>query len=160
MKSNYICRDFYEMKIEESILPLLGKTAKILDLYIDEKLANAGIPLSKLQFVLLMMISKNNGQPQCNLADISGRFKATFTRNISTLERNNLVTRELSPKDKRIKLIYITEKGEDFRQKSMPIISGIVKEVESEITEGDRAVFVKTLEKIKTTLLEKRLEKK
>jgi len=142
------------MNIEQSILPLLGKTVKFLDLHIEDKFAEAGIPLSKLQFVFLMLISKNDGQPQCNLAEITGRDKTTFTRNISTLERNNLVTRKPSENDKRVKLVFITKLGQELVQKAMPIISEIVGEIESDISEEERAVFVKTLDKIKTKLLE------
>lgn len=142
------------MEIEQCIVPLMGKTVKFLDLHIEEELANTGIPLSKLQFVFLMLISKNDGQPQTQLAEITGRDKTTFTRNINTLERKNLVTRKASKKDKRIKLVYITKLGADFVQKSKPIISEIVTAIEADISKEDRAIFIKTLDKIKTKLLD------
>ena len=147
------------MEIEQSILPRLGKTVKILESHIEDKLSDAGIPLSKLQFVLLMTISKNNGKPQCDLAEITERDKTTFTRNIKTLEQNKLVTRIPSTKDKRQKLISITTLGQDFVQKSKPIISEVVREIESIISKEERDLFVKTLDKIKMKLLEIRNRK-
>ena len=142
------------MNIEQSILPNLGKTVKFLDLLIEDRLAMAGVPLSKLQFVFLMVISRNNGNPQSNLAQLTGRDKTTFTRNINTLERKNLVTRKPSETDKRSKLIYITPTGLELIKKAEPIIEEIIVEIEVDISQQERESFLKTLEKIKTKLID------
>ena len=144
------------MNIEKSILPNLGKTVKFLDLLVEEKLAVAGIPLSKLQFVFLMVISRNNEQPQQNLAALTGRDKTTFTRNINTLERKKLVTRKPSKTDKRIKLICITPLGQQYMQTAMPVVNGIIQEIESDISDAERDSFLITLAKIKNKLQEVR----
>jgi len=144
------------MNIEKSILPNLGKTVKFLDLLVEEKLAAAGIPLSKLQFVFLMIISRNNEQPQQNLAALTGRDKTTFTRNINTLERKKLVTRKPSKTDKRIKLVCITPLGVALMKTAMPVVDGIIHEIESDISEKERESFLITLAKIKNKLQEVR----
>ena len=144
------------MNIEQSIIPLFGKTAKILDLYIEDRLADEGIPLSKLQFIFLMIISKNNGQPQSNLAELTGKCKTTFTRNITTLERKNLVLRDASPVDKRIKLVYIKPIGLEYIQRSRPIIQSIIEEIEEDITTEEKEAFKKTLNKIRQKLIKVR----
>ena len=141
------------MDFEQSILPKLGKTGRILDLHIEEKLSESGIPLSKLQFMFLMTISKNHGKAQNCLADLTGRNKTTFTRNINTLERHKLVTRTAAPDDKRSKLVHITLLGQEYVEKSKPIIHHILDELESAITEKERIQFLLTLDKIKQKLL-------
>lgn len=142
------------MNIEQSILPLIGKTGRILDLHIEDKLAESGIPLSKLQFVFLMVISKNSGQDQNCLAELTRRNKTTFTRNINTLERKKLVLRKSSPDDKRRKLVYLTPLGNDYVERSKPIIKKIITEMELAITPEEREQFIKTLDKIKIKLLQ------
>lgn len=142
------------MKLEDSILPNLGRTAKVLNLLVEEKLHEAGIPLSKLQFVFLRIISENNEQPQNNLAELTGRDKTTFTRNINTLERKNLVERKSSSIDKRVKLVCITPLGVELINKATPIIGYLIDEVEKDITEEERERFLTTLEKIRHKLIE------
>ena len=146
------------MNLENSILPNLGRTAKVLDLMIEDKLFAEGIPISKLQFVFLRIISGNNEQPQSNLAELTGRDKTTFTRNIKTLERKNLVVRTSSSTDKRVKLVCITPKGQELVNKALPFIGEMVAEVEAELSEVERTVFLETLNKIKNKLIEVRIK--
>ncbi len=151
LKPTYICISI--MDIDNHILPFLGKTVKLLDLYIEEELAKNDILLTKMQFVFLMIISKNNNQPQNNLAHLTGRDKTTFTRNISTLEKKGLVKRCLSEQDKRIKLVSITEAGTECLKKAYPIMHSIMYEVELGISEEERTSFMNTLTKIRTKLI-------
>ena len=141
------------MNVENSIIPFLGKTVKFMEFYVEEQFADAGLSLSKIQFVFLKVITENNGQPQNNLAGLTGRDKTTFTRNINTLERKGLVERKLSEQDKRIKLVYITPKGTKALQKADPIIKRIIGEVEEGITDEERESFLKTLTKIRTKVI-------
>lgn len=144
------------MDIEQSILPQLGKTVKFLQLYIEDQLADAGIPLTKLQFIFLKIIDSNKDQPQSSLAELAGRDKTTFTRNINTLERKGLVTRTPSPIDKRNKLVNITPMGKEYILKSNPIIQKIISEIEEDITDDERKSFTQTLTKIRTKLSQKK----
>ena len=142
------------MNIEQSILPLLGKTVKIIDLHIEDELSNENIDITKLQFVFLIVIKKNNGKPQQSLAELTGRDKTTFTRNIATLERKNLVTRQCCHTDKRSKLVHITPLGLEYIEKSKPILIKVINELESAITLDEREQFMSTLQKIKQKSLQ------
>lgn len=137
------------MIIEQSIIPQLGRTVKFLDFYVEEELAKRNIPLSKLQVILLFVISKNNGETQSCLADLTARDKTTFTRNISTLERKKLVYRESSKGDKRIKLVFLSALGKQYLEQAKPIIEKVVSVVEADISEEERERFLATLHKIK-----------
>ena len=139
-------------ELEKSILPHLGKTVKLLDLYIEDQFADAGIPLTKLQYVFLMIIQRNQAQPQNSLAELTGRDKTIFTRNIRTLERKNLVQRDFSPSDRRNKLVSITPLGEKYLELARPILKGIIGETEQDISHEEREKFLETLNKIKSKL--------
>ena len=129
-------------ELEKSILPHLGKTVKLLDLYIEDQFADAGIPLTKLQYVFLMIIQRNQAQPQNSLAELTGRDKTTFTRNIRTLERKNLVQRDFSPSDRRNKLVSITPLGEEYLELARPILKAIIGETEKDISREEREKFL------------------
>ena len=148
MRSIFVVR----MNIEDSILPQLGKTVRLLDFYIEDQFAHAGIELTKLQFVFLMVIKNNNGQPQNKLAQHTGRDRTTFTRNIATIEKKGLVNRQPSPLDKRIKLVSITPKGLEVIAQAKPIIQQIITDLESDISTTQRQQFLHTLEQIKQKL--------
>ena len=140
------------MHLDYSFIPQLGKTTKLLDLYVEDKLSNSGIPLSKLQFDLLKIISKHQGKNQCTMAELSGRDKTTFTRIIGTLERKDLVERNISRNDKRVKEVSITKSGEELLKKSNPIVTEILNEIESELSSLERDQFLGTLKIIKNKL--------
>lgn len=142
------------MNIENSIPVHLGKTVKLLDHYIEDRLAIAGIPLSRLQFVFLMIISKNDGAAQCTLAELTERDKTTYTRNIKTLESKKFVTRKPSLKDKRVNLVHITPLGSDLLQKARLIVGEVIKEVESDFSAQEKELLIITLDKIKSKVLQ------
>ena len=146
-------------KLEQSIMPRMGATVGLLGQVVENSIALSGISLSKLQFVILKNIAHNNGANQCNLAFLSGRDKTTFTRNIKTLERKQLVERKTSHVDRRVKEVYITPTGRQYLEMAEPIISNIVDEIESTITTEERQQFLNTLQKLqrKLTSLDKSL---
>lgn len=144
------------MKLEDSILPYLGKTMKMLDMYIEDQLTVKNIPLSRLQFVFLLNISRNEGETQGCLAQMVARDKTTFTRNMSTLEKKGLIMRKSSSQDKRSKQIYLTDSGKDFLDRSKPIIEEIMEMIEEGISADERTAFIDTINKIKNKLIEKR----
>ncbi len=140
------------MDTKSSIIPQLGKTAKLIDHYLESQLNDAGIPLTKIQFIILMVINKHGGQHQGCLATLVGKDKTTFTRNISTLERKKLVERTMCIDDKRAKNVSITEAGRDYLELAKPIMTKIFKDFESDISTKEKEQFIHILNKIKLKL--------
>jgi DNA-binding MarR family transcriptional regulator len=99
-----------------------------------------------------MIIQRNQAQPQNSLAELTGRDKTTFTRNIRTLERKKLVQRDCSLSDRRNKLVSITPLGEKYLELARPILKGIIGETEQDISHEEREKFLETLNKIKSKL--------
>lgn len=141
-----------EIELDNSILPWLGKTMKMLGNYVEDEFNEAGIPITRIQFVTLKIISKNGDLPQNNLAFLCGRDKTTFTRNLNILERKQLVQRCVSTEDKRIKLISITPKGTQMLKQAQPIINKIMSSIEKDISETDREQFKDILSRIRTQI--------
>lgn len=76
--------------------------------------SNAGITFEMLQ--IMSCLWSEQGVTQQTLAERTAKDKACLTSLMTNLERKELVCRHENPKDRRNKLVYLTEKGEEFHQ--------------------------------------------
>lgn len=76
--------------------------------------SKAGITFEMLQ--VLSCLWSEQGVTQQTLAERTAKDKACLTSLMTNLERKGLVCRHENPKDRRNKLVYLTEQGEDFHQ--------------------------------------------
>ncbi|MCK5677150.1 MAG: MarR family transcriptional regulator, partial [Flavobacteriaceae bacterium] len=72
---------------ENTLLPSLGKTAKLSGFYFMDVLHENNIDLSKEQWLVLKMLHDVDGQVQNDLAFITDRSKTSLTRLINTIEK-------------------------------------------------------------------------
>src|SRR5271155_5689062 len=78
----------------------------------DEALiAEAGIPLERALFPLLVRIGRKGPIGVVELADLAGRDYTTVSRQVAKLESLGLVSRKPSKADKRVREALITVKG-------------------------------------------------
>ena len=80
--------------------------------------SNAGITFEMLQ--IMSCLWSEQGVTQQTLAERTAKDKACLTSLMTNLERKGLVCRHDNPKDRRNKLVYLTEKGEEFHQRIAP----------------------------------------
>lgn len=76
------------------------------------KNSGAGITFEMLQ--VMSCLWNEQGISQQILAERIAKDKACLTSLIGNLERKGYVCRHEDPKDRRNKLVYLTEKGEEF----------------------------------------------
>lgn len=144
--------DKHVVDFEKTLLPNLGITMHVIDLYISETLKDHGYDLTKVQMLLLMRLSRNDGQPQQDLAFLTHRDKTSLTRLLDTMERKNLVARIPSKTDKRINLIYLTKHGWEMINQVRPIMKGIIADVQKEINTSDIKTMIQLLKKIQSNI--------
>lgn len=82
------------------------------------------------------------------LADAAGVTRATMTGLIDTLERDGFVVREPDPSDRRMLLVRLTKKGENFLARFLPIHFREVRAVMGALSESERKTLVRLLGKI------------
>src|SRR6056297_2559745 len=82
-----------------------------------DKIFEKKFNLSHGQVFILIKIYKNEGINQHSLCVEYNLDKSGVGRIIKKLEDKNLIVRKSDPKDKRKKLIYLTEKAKDIRPK-------------------------------------------
>ncbi|MGL4450518.1 MAG: MarR family winged helix-turn-helix transcriptional regulator, partial [Sarcina sp.] len=80
------------------------------------------------QWNVMNTISLKEGENQKELAKISFKDRAAFTRILDILEKKNFIKRVTSPSDRREYLVYLTEEGKKFHEKVTPLILENTKE--------------------------------
>jgi DNA-binding MarR family transcriptional regulator len=155
-------REFPELDptAAEAYLHLL-RTADDVFALSESKLAAHGI--SQGRFGVLMLLWRSSEprtgdlpitQPPCGprtpaeLADSAGVTRATMTGLIDTLERDGYVVREPDPSDRRMLLVRLTRKAENFLAKFLPIHFRGASEVMGALSESERKTLVRLLSKI------------
>jgi DNA-binding MarR family transcriptional regulator len=156
----YICAYLEIMDIEinksdfnKTIAPWIGKTFKMMNMYICTVFQKNNIQVTKEQWIVLKILHEDNdGVFQNELAFITSRNKASLTRLINVMEKNNLVARISSKEDSRKNLIYITKNGKKLFLKMKPIMLKSIKIAQEGITEEEMKVFFKIMTKIQNNL--------
>lgn len=130
---------------------LIKRSALIFDKYVNQLL----IPyqLSSSQFRILMILYKS---PEYSVrqADIEVAFSMTnptVTGLIHKLEKNGLVKRVENPRDKRSKLLALTDYAESKRAEFVALGDSI----EKEMTDGLSEAEAETLSELLTKIIEK-----
>lgn len=139
-------------EINNALIPWMGKIDKEFTYLVQKVLGKKGVDLTKHQLVVLTRLSRNDGQPQSDLALITERDKTSLARLIATMERKNLVRREVNTKDKRVNNVFITQKGTQKLNDTMPIIKYLITEMQQGIPEKDIIRTIKILKKVKHNL--------
>jgi len=134
--------------IEETMLPWIGKSMKIIDYFIVDRFTEKGIGLTKVQWLLLKILNGKNGTSQHDLAFLTNRDKTSLTRLITTMENKNLVARIPSKTDNRKNHIYITRYGENILQQTMPIVGEMIEEMQNGISKEEQMLTIRVLKKL------------
>jgi DNA-binding MarR family transcriptional regulator len=67
-------------------------------------------------FAILVAVYEKEGRSQDGLALSRGFDKTMIAKSVVRLEEGGLICRKVDPKDKRVKRLYLTEKGRDLRE--------------------------------------------
>jgi len=139
-------------EFDNTLLPWLGRTMKLVDLYIGNHFQEQDIDLTKVQMIMLVRLFFNDGQPQNDLALLTNRDKASLARLLDTMERKGLVVRVPSKEDKRIKLVHITKRGIELYESVRPLIKQMILKVQHGISEKDVQFTIKILKQLQLNI--------
>ena len=92
---------------------------------------NAGITFEMLQ--VLSSLWHEQGITQQVLAERTAKDKACLTNLMNKLEKKGYVRREEDPTDRRSKLVFLTNEGEEFRNQIRPILDQVYVNAEQTI---------------------------
>ncbi len=112
------------------IMKSLNSISRCQAIYRSEKLKADGI--CACHHVFILIISKNPGYSQEELAGKICLNKSTVARTLNHLEKYGYITRTLNPEDKRQFLVYPTDK----MLKILPDARAVSKEWNDSLTKG------------------------
>ncbi len=140
------------MEFDKTLGPWLGRTMKMLDFHIQDMFSEKGIVLTKTQWIVLKKLKDKDGRAQQELAFITNRDKGSLTRLIHTLEKKELVERIPSKSDKRSNLIFLTEKGKEIFDETIPVMKNVLSVMQTDISMEEIEATIKVIKKVQQNL--------
>lgn len=140
------------LDLNNTVVPWMARTTKLVGLYFADILSQHDFDLTREQWVLLKWLHDTDGQRQNDLALITGRNKASLTRLIHNMERKRLVERKVDEQDKRSNRIFLTEKGKQIYQSTLPVVFDTIHQIQSGLEATDIDRLIQLLQKIQTNI--------
>jgi len=127
---------------------LLERTTRVVKLNFHKTFKELKIDLTPEQWVIIDILSKENHQPQKNLADHSYKNAPTISRIIDVLCKKGWVERTMSPTDRRIFIISLTKSGKAIHKRALPKVIEVRKKGWKGLTKKDSIEFNRIIDKV------------
>ncbi len=140
------------LELEKHLPPWIGKTSKLMRIFIADRFKDHGLYLTIEQFILLKMLSEKDGVMQNDLAIITERNKASLTRLVNNMEKKHLVARIPSKEDKRVNQIFLTKKGVEIFAEAERIVIKNFKKIQAGISRKEIEVAISILKRVQQNI--------
>jgi len=107
-----------------------------------------GEQVSMVQSHILFEIRRMAVPAMQQVADELGVDITTFSRQVKSLEKKGLVTRQLSPDDRRVNLLGLTARGTQVLEKIDNFMADRIERIFSRMSEFEREMIVRSLERL------------
>ncbi|NIK74754.1 DNA-binding MarR family transcriptional regulator [Thermonema lapsum] len=122
-----------EFLVEDLYNLLVGRTSTAIGRRLLRNFRAHGLDISQEQWAVLVELWREDGQIQQELAVKTYKDKPSITRLIDKLEAQGLVERRADETDRRIKRIFLTEKGKALEKDAMDMAQKTLNEAISGI---------------------------
>jgi DNA-binding MarR family transcriptional regulator len=102
----------------------------------------AGFDLTSVQFAALDAIAGQPGIDQASLAATIGFDRATIGGVLDRLEAKGLVRRNVSPDDRRARVLHLTREGQKLLAAVRPVVETLQEDILSSLTRAERKAFL------------------
>lgn len=109
---------------------------------------HADVGLTPVQYGAIKLIRENPGVDATNLSTLLFLDKSTLGGVIERLEAKDLIMRGPSEHDKRVKLLYITSKGEKLYTDIQPSIRAVEERMIAPLAAEDRIAFMRLMNQL------------
>ncbi|MDU8943120.1 MarR family winged helix-turn-helix transcriptional regulator [Ovoidimarina sediminis] len=107
----------------------------------------AGHDITAVQFAALTMAARHPGIDQARLAGLIAYDRATIGGVLDRLEARGFVAREVSPTDRRARVVKITRAGRAVLEEVTPAVAALQDEILPGLTAEERETFIRLAEK-------------
>lgn len=137
------------LNTQETYTLLTGRLSMTLNRTLLQHFKANNIPLNREQWSILAVLWKEDGCSQQILATETYRDKPSVTRLLDKMEKEGLVVRKADENDRRLNLIFLTEKGKSYEKEAFRIIN----EIELVATKGLTDSQIKNLKETVKTIM-------
>lgn len=130
---------------------LLHDCARLLRKRFEQN--SRGIGLTRAQWQVIAHVSRNEGINQSALAEILEIEPITLGRIVDRLEAAGFVERRQHPRDRRVKLLYLTDKAYPLLDRLLAIGQATREEALAGISAAERERLIDTLLQMKGNLI-------
>lgn len=107
----------------------------------------AGFDLTPVQFAAMDSIAANPGIDQAGVAAQIAYDRATIGGVIDRLEHKGYISREVSPRDRRRRTVWLTDKGQAVLRDILPVVTDLQESILPGLDQAERARFLELAEK-------------
>ena len=140
--------DFQAFDENQSLAMLLDKSHRSLGINLQRIFKVYGFDITVEQWMILLVLWKQNGQPQQDIANIIGKDKGTISPQLDGLEKRDLIMRLQDKNDKRRNVVCLTEKGKELENDLVPLGFANIKIARYGIPEEDLKTCMEVLRKV------------
>ena len=134
------------MNIEETVdFQIRATLFKMMRMY-NLLAAENGITQGKAYVLILI---HKEGVPATKIAPLMGMGASSLTRLLKNMEKDGLIYRQPDEHDKRIARVFLTEKGNQIREKAKTIVLNFNEKLFEKINKKDLEAFVKVASTIR-----------
>ncbi|WP_410220992.1 MarR family winged helix-turn-helix transcriptional regulator [Pedobacter sp.] len=136
------------ISLEDKYNLLTGRLFMYVNRYLAQKFKNNAVSLTREQWTILVQLWKHDGVSQQVIADETGRDKPSTTRLLDNLERDGYIVRKADAYDRRLNLIFLTEKGKKEEKNIMKVANEALNDISIGLTEEEMQTVKNVFEKI------------
>jgi DNA-binding MarR family transcriptional regulator len=140
------------LEIKDFIALINGRASAAINRYMNKRFKEAGLGITTEQWSVLTCLWERDKQTQQNISEQTFKDKASVTRLLDNLEKNGLVKRESSYKDRRINLIHLTDKGIQLEKIANGIVRKSIEMSTNDIDMEDLQFIINLFKKILNNL--------
>ncbi|WP_392749557.1 MarR family winged helix-turn-helix transcriptional regulator [Streptomyces sp. LN590] len=132
-------------RTEPDLSFLLDHTSHVLRTQMAAALAEIGLT-ARMHCVLVHALEEERTQIQ--LAEIGDMDKTTMVVTVDALEKAGLAERRPSSKDRRARIIAVTEKGAEVAEESQKIVDGVHERALGSLPQDEREVLLQAMKRL------------
>jgi DNA-binding MarR family transcriptional regulator len=140
--------DYKNFDENQSLVMLLDRSNRSLGINLQRIFNLYGFDISVEQWMILLVLWKQNGQTQKEIANIIGKDKGTVSPQLDGLEKRDLIMRFQDKNDKRCNVVCLTQKGKDLENDLIPLGFANTKIARYGISEEDLKTCLEVLRKV------------
>jgi DNA-binding MarR family transcriptional regulator len=130
--------------VDDRLIFLISKVCQKLIIKLQKAFSQSGIEVTPIQVMLLFFLQRNGALSLTQISQGLMLENPTVTGLIDRLEKLGYVKRSDHPNDRRVYLVYVTDRGKRVADKALPI----VKKLNEQIKEGYSMEEIENFKKV------------